>query len=52
MTVRVDDSTINYKDGLAVTGKPLQKERWMGVVDSVGSHTLANACASTRYGAR
>jgi putative YhdH/YhfP family quinone oxidoreductase len=26
------------------------KERWAGVVDSVGSHTLANACASTRYG--
>ncbi|MEY2993403.1 MAG: hypothetical protein RL357_338 [Pseudomonadota bacterium] len=31
-------------------GKPLQKERWAGVVDSVGSHTLVNACASTRYG--
>ncbi|MDX1536573.1 MDR family oxidoreductase [Arsukibacterium sp.] len=31
-------------------GKPLQKERWAGVVDCVGSHTLANACASTRYG--
>ncbi|MDP4608952.1 MAG: oxidoreductase [Burkholderiaceae bacterium] len=31
-------------------GKPLQKERWAGVVDAVGSHTLANACASTRYG--
>ena len=25
-------------------------ERWAGVVDSVGSHTLANACATTRYG--
>jgi acrylyl-CoA reductase (NADPH) len=36
--------------GLSVAGKPLQKERWIGVVDSVGSHTLANACASTRYG--
>ena len=31
-------------------GKPLTKERWAAVVDSVGSHTLANACASTRYG--
>lgn len=31
-------------------GKPLQKERWAGVVDVVGSHTLANACASTQYG--
>ena len=35
---------------LGSPGKPLQKERWIGVVDSVGSHTLANACASTRYG--
>jgi acrylyl-CoA reductase (NADPH) len=35
---------------LAATGKPLQKERWAAVVDSVGSHTLANACAQTRYG--
>lgn len=30
-------------------GKPLQKERWAGVVDSVGSHTLVNACAQTKY---
>ena len=29
-------------------GKPLVKERWAAVVDSVGSHTLVNACASTR----
>ena len=36
--------------GLSAAGKPMQKERWIGVVDSVGSHTLANACASTRYG--
>jgi len=35
---------------LSAPGKPLQKERWAGVVDSVGSHTLANACASARYG--
>jgi acrylyl-CoA reductase (NADPH) len=35
---------------LATPGKPLQKERWAGVVDAVGSHTLANACAQTRYG--
>ncbi len=31
-------------------GKPLQAERWAGVVDAAGSHTLANACAQTRYG--
>ncbi|HEY1075194.1 MAG TPA: MDR family oxidoreductase [Fontimonas sp.] len=35
---------------LGAAGKPLQKERWAGVVDAVGSHTLANACAQTRYG--
>ena len=35
---------------LAAPGKPLQKERWVAVVDAVGSHTLANALAQTRYG--
>jgi acrylyl-CoA reductase (NADPH) len=35
---------------LSAPGKPLQKERWRAVVDAVGSHTLANACAQTRYG--
>ena len=35
---------------LSAPGKPLQKERWAGVVDCVGSQTLANACAQTRYG--
>jgi acrylyl-CoA reductase (NADPH) len=34
---------------LSSAGKPLQKERWAGVVDSVGSHTLANACAQAKY---
>lgn len=29
-------------------GKPLARERWAAVVDSVGSHTLANACAATK----
>jgi acrylyl-CoA reductase (NADPH) len=35
---------------LAAPGRPLQKERWAAVVDAVGSHTLANACAQVRYG--
>ena len=35
---------------LSAPGKPMQKERWAGVVDSVGSHTLANAVAQVRYG--
>ena len=34
---------------LSEPGRPLGKERWAGVVDSVGSHTLVNACASTQY---
>ena len=35
---------------LGAPGNPLQKERWAAVVDAVGSYTLANACAQTRYG--
>jgi acrylyl-CoA reductase (NADPH) len=31
-------------------GKPLAKERWAGAVDVVGSHVLANICATTKYG--
>lgn len=34
---------------LAAPGKPLQSERWAGVVDTLGSHTLANACAQTKW---
>ena len=37
------------RNQLSQPGKPMQKERWAAVVDSVGSHTLANACAQTRY---
>lgn len=37
------------RNELAQPGKALQKERWAGVLDSVGSHTLANACAQVRY---
>lgn len=35
---------------LAAPGKPLQRERWAAVVDVLGGHTLANACAQVRYG--
>lgn len=45
-------SAIIDRAELAAPGKPLQTERWAGVVDTVGSHTLVNACAATRwYGA-
>lgn len=33
----------------AMPGKPLGRERWAGAVDVVGSHTLANVCATTKY---
>ena len=31
-------------------GRPVAKERWAGAVDCVGSHTLANVLAQTKYG--
>ncbi len=43
-------TSIIDRAGLQAAGKPFQKERWAGVVDAVGSHTLANALAQTRYG--
>jgi acrylyl-CoA reductase (NADPH) len=42
--------TVIDRAELSAPGKPLQKERWSAVVDAVGSHTLANACAQVRYG--
>lgn len=40
---------IIYRRTLSEPGAPIGKERWAGVVDSVGSHTLVNALAQTRY---
>lgn len=34
---------------LSAPGAPIAKERWAGAIDSVGSHTLANVLAQTRY---
>jgi acrylyl-CoA reductase (NADPH) len=42
-------ATDHRSQELSAPGKPIGKERWAGVIDSVGSHTLANACATTRY---
>ena len=58
---RRKDSETPYLQGLGAAevldaaelsgpGRPLAKERWAGAVDSVGSHTLANVLAQTRYG--
>jgi len=34
---------------LSGPGAPIAKERWAGAIDAVGSHTLANVLAQTRY---
>jgi acrylyl-CoA reductase (NADPH) len=46
---RMGASAILDRGELAAPGRPLQSERWAGVVDSVGSVTLANALAQTRW---
>ncbi len=38
------------RSALATAGPPVQEERWVGAVDTVGGHTLANALAQTAYG--
>lgn len=43
------DEVIN-RDEMEAAGKPLQSARWAAGVDTVGSHTLANVLAQTRYG--
>jgi acrylyl-CoA reductase (NADPH) len=43
-------TTVIDRAELGAPGKPMQKERWAAVVDAVGSHTLVNALAQTRYG--
>lgn len=43
------DSVIDRAE-YAERGKPMQRERWAGVIDTAGSNTLANACAQTKYG--
>jgi len=60
LTGRPDES--NYLKGLGASEimsraeylgapKPLARERWAGVVDTVGATVLANALAACRYGA-
>ena len=43
-------SEIIDRNELSEAGRPLGKERWAGGVDAVGSHTLANVLAQTKYG--
>jgi acrylyl-CoA reductase (NADPH) len=46
---RLGASEIIDRKTLSEPGRPLTKERWAGAIDSIGSHTLANICAATRY---
>ncbi|HKT73627.1 MAG TPA: MDR family oxidoreductase [Steroidobacteraceae bacterium] len=48
---RLGARNIIERESLAVKGAPLQKERWFGAVDSVGSTTLVNVLSQTAYGA-
>ncbi|MGV0962132.1 MAG: MDR family oxidoreductase [Limnohabitans sp.] len=47
---RLGASEVIERAQFASPGKPLGKERWAGAVDVVGSHVLANVCATTKYG--
>jgi acrylyl-CoA reductase (NADPH) len=48
--MRLGASEIIDRKELSAPGKPLQAERWAGVIDALGSHTLANACAQLKRG--
>jgi acrylyl-CoA reductase (NADPH) len=41
---------LSREEAIDQTGKPLLKERWIGVVDTVGGAMLGTALKSTRYG--
>src|SRR3954453_3800256 len=43
-------TTIVDRDELATAGKPFDKERWAGAVDTGGSQTVATVLAQTQYG--
>ena len=43
-------TTIVDRETLSEKGKPLQGQRWLAAIDSVGGPTLANVLAQTRYG--
>ncbi|HEX4855776.1 MAG TPA: zinc-binding dehydrogenase, partial [Limnobacter sp.] len=46
----LESTHLIHRESMSRAGKPLQKEQFAAVVDSVGSHTLVNAIAQTRYG--
>ncbi|WP_234086899.1 MDR family oxidoreductase [Azonexus sp. R2A61] len=42
-------SEVLERSAFSSAGKPLGRERWAGAIDVIGSHTLANVCATTKY---
>lgn len=47
---RLGASRIISRDELSAVPRPLEKELWAGAIDCVGSTTLANILAKTKYG--
>jgi acrylyl-CoA reductase (NADPH) len=47
--MRLGAAEIIDRSELSVAARPLNKERWIGGVDSVGSTTLANLLSMTKY---
>lgn len=47
---RLGAAEIIDRAALSQPGAPMQAERWAAAIDTAGSHTLANICASLRYG--
>lgn len=45
---RLGASEVLDRAAFAVHGKPLQQERYAGVIDTLGGHALANACAQVK----
>jgi acrylyl-CoA reductase (NADPH) len=46
---QIGEADVIDRRTISEPGKPLGSERWVGAVDSVGSHTLANVLAQTQY---
>lgn len=46
---RLGAAEIVDRSQFSAPSKPLGSQRWAAAIDSVGSHTLANVCATMRY---
>jgi len=48
--IKLGASEVIDRTLLTEPGRPLAKERWAAAIDAAGSYTLANVCASLKYG--